>query len=197
MSGADLTIGRLARRFGLSRSTLLYYDRIGLLRPSGRTGANYRRYAPEDSERLAQICRYRSAGVPLGDVARILSSGGGEVAAVLERRLAALNQEIARLRAQQDVIVRILRRPSLRRRVRGLDKDGWVALLRAAGLDDAGMETWHREFERLAPEAHQDFLESLRIPAGDIRSIRAWARRGGGPATRGRRVLQARHARRP
>lgn len=185
MSEPSLTVGRLARRFGLSRSTLLYYDRIGLLRPSGRSGANYRRYAPEQAERLAQICRYRTAGLPLGDIARILSSGGGEVAAVLERRLVELNREIARLRAQQDVIVRILRRPSLRRRVRGLDRDGWVAILRAAGLDDAAMATWHREFERLAPEAHQDFLESLRIPAGDVRSIRAWARRGGGSGTLG------------
>ena len=29
-----LTVGVLARRFGLARSTLLYYDRSGLLRPS-------------------------------------------------------------------------------------------------------------------------------------------------------------------
>jgi DNA-binding transcriptional MerR regulator len=175
-----VTVGRLARRFGLSRSTLLYYDRIGLLRPAARSGANYRRYDGADAARLEQICRYRTAGVPLADIARLLASRGDE-AAVLERRLAELNREIARLRAQQEVIVRILRRPALRRRLRGLDRDGWVALLRAAGLDAESMRTWHREFERTAPGAHQDFLESLGIPAADVRRIRAWARRGGGP----------------
>ena len=43
-----LTIGKLARKFDLSRSTLLYYDRIGLLKPSGRTRANYRVYTPRN-----------------------------------------------------------------------------------------------------------------------------------------------------
>jgi MerR family transcriptional regulator, thiopeptide resistance regulator len=180
MPDAPATIGRLARRFGLSRSTLLYYDRIGLLRPSARTDANYRRYAPEDAARLAQVCRFREAGVPLADIRRILEARGDGLAAVLERRLAALNGEIAALRRQQDVIVRLLRRPSLRRRTRTLDKAQWVALLRAAGLDDAGMNAWHREFERSAPEAHQDFLESLGIPEADVRRIRAASRRDGG-----------------
>jgi len=35
-------ITELARKHGLSRSTLLYYDRIGLLTPSGRSEAGYR-----------------------------------------------------------------------------------------------------------------------------------------------------------
>ncbi len=193
MSDAGLTIGRLARRFGLSRSTLLDDDRIGLLSASSRSGAGYRRYAPEEAERLAQICRYRSAGVPLADVRRILERRD-DVAPVLERRLAELNRDIARLRGQQDVIVRILKRTSLRRRARVLDRAQWVALLRAAGLDDDGMRAWHREFERTSPEAHQDFLESLRIPAADIRRIRAWSRGGALPKgeARGRADLSRR-----
>lgn len=183
MTSSILTVGRLARRFGLSRSTLLYYDSIGLLRPSSRSRSNYRHYSEEDGERLAQVCRLRSAGVPLADIRRILESRGGGVAAVLERRLAELNREMSRLRGQQEVIVRLLKRPSLRRRVRALDRQQWVALLRAAGLDEDGMQAWHREFERLSPEAHQDFLESLGIPAAEIGRIRTWSRRratGGG-----------------
>jgi len=38
------TVGRLARRFGLSRSALLYYHRIGLLVPSMGGDGRYRRY---------------------------------------------------------------------------------------------------------------------------------------------------------
>ena len=47
-----LTVGRLAKRFGLSRSTLLYYDRLGLLCPSGRSGGDYRLYEDADAQRL-------------------------------------------------------------------------------------------------------------------------------------------------
>ena len=47
-AGGELTVGRLARRFGLARSTLLYYDRIGVLRPSARSAAGYRLYDAGD-----------------------------------------------------------------------------------------------------------------------------------------------------
>lgn len=42
---------------------------------------------------------------------------------------------------------------------------------------DRDMDRWHSEFERLAPEAHQDFLEFLGIDASEIDSIRQRARR--------------------
>ena len=48
------TVGHLARSFGLSRSTLLYYDSIGLCKPSGRSAANYRTYTEKDRERLGR-----------------------------------------------------------------------------------------------------------------------------------------------
>lgn len=170
------TISRLARRFGLSRSTLLHYDRIGLLRAPARSGAGYRRYGAEAARRLERICLYRSAGVPLSEIRRILDGPREGVAAALERRLVALREELARLRAQQDVIVRVLQRPDLARRYRGLDRAGWAALLQAVGLDEAAMLRWHAAFEEAAPDAHQEFLESIRVPATDIQRIRRMAR---------------------
>jgi len=64
------------------------------------------------------------------------------------------------------------------RRSRALTKKRWVALLRASGLNDDDMHQWHVEFERMEPEAHRDFLESLGIPKAEVRSIRAWSRQG-------------------
>ena len=170
------TVGLLARKHGLSRSTLLYYDSIGLLRPSSRTRANYRRYSEDDSRRLGLICRYREVGLSLSDIGRILRGPSGGVASILERRLEALNAEIAVLREQQRIIVRLLRNRSRLGRTRALDKRGWTALLRAAGMTEEDMRRWHVEFERLAPQAHQDFLESLGIPSGEIGTIRRWSR---------------------
>ena len=42
--------GELAKSAGLSRSTLLYYDRLGLLRPVGRSESNYRLYSATDAD---------------------------------------------------------------------------------------------------------------------------------------------------
>ncbi len=178
--GTVFTVGQLAREFGLSRSTLLYYDSIGLLRPSGRSAANYRVYDPADRRRLESICRYRDAGLGLKEIGEILDGSSRGTAAILQRRLDALNDEIAERRDQQRVIVRLLRHREPLRRTRALDKEGWVAVLRATGLTDAEMRRWHVEFERMSPEAHQDFLESLGIPPDEIRGIRRWSREQSG-----------------
>ena len=169
------TITRLARMFRLSRSTLLYYDRIGLLRPSERSDANYRLYGAADRKRLAQICRYREAGLSLDTIGKILAAPRPQVVKALERRLEALNHEIHHLRNQQRVIADLLKNPHLLAGTRALDKQRWVAVLRTAGLDDAAMWQWHVAFERMSPEAHQDFLESLGIDAREIDEIRAWS----------------------
>ena len=171
-----LTVGLLARRFALSRSTLLYYDSIGLLRPSGRSKSNYRLYSESDCRRLESICRYREAGLGLEEIQQVLGGSSSKVAAILEGRLGALNSEIAVLREQQRVVVRLLRNRARLRRARALDKQAWVALLRATGLTEDEMRKWHVEFERMAPEAHRDFMESLGIPADEIRSIRRASR---------------------
>ncbi len=170
-----LTISKLARRFGLSRSTLLYYDSIGLLSPSLRSRANYRLYSEKDVERMELIDLYRQAGLPLKDIARILDSDQG-TAKALGARLRTLGEEIRKLRRQQQTIVDLLRDEASLRETRSLDKQRWVAILRATGLDDDDMWRWHVEFERLSPEAHQDFLESLGLGDEEIERIREGSR---------------------
>ena len=168
-------ISQLARRHGLSRSTLLHYDRIGLLRPQQRSRSNYRVYSAADCRRLEKICRYRRAGLSLQEIRAVLAAPQHQTVQALERRLEALNREIRALRTQQQVIVDLLKDRSLLAGTRVLDKDRWVAVLRGAGLDDAAMGQWHVAFERMSPEAHQDFLESLGIDAAEIAEIRSWS----------------------
>src|SRR5512140_3897783 len=103
-----LTVTRLARRCGLSRSTVLYYESIGLLRASGRTPGNYRQYGEREIDRLRQIRAYRNAGLRLADIRSVLSSPAGDAAAVLKRRLVELDGEIEALRGHQRVILTLL-----------------------------------------------------------------------------------------
>ncbi len=56
-----------------------------------------------------------------------------------------------------------------------MNKEKWVLLFREIGLDEATMIKWHKEFEARFPSGHQSFLEWLKIPQGEISSIRARA----------------------
>ena len=47
----------------MSRTALLYYESIGLMRPPERSAGNYRRYGERDLKRLLEIRAYRDAGL--------------------------------------------------------------------------------------------------------------------------------------
>jgi hypothetical protein len=57
-------------------------------------------------------------------------------------------------------------------------KEKWVAIMEGCGFTEAQMHAWHVEFERAAPDEHQEFLEFLHIPADEIRRIREFSRKG-------------------
>lgn len=168
------TIGQLAKKFNLSRSTLLYYGSVGLLEASSRSGANYRQYSEEDARRLEQICTYRRSGLPLEDIKKILNSPDSMTAAILEKRLDELSEEIQKLRSQQHFIIQILKNDRLLKRVGVINRDTWTSLLRSLGFDSRTMKRWHMQFEKNFPEEHQMFLESLGITPDEIKAIRAW-----------------------
>lgn len=180
-----MTISQLGGKHGLSRSTLLYYDRIGLLKPGGRLGNGYRYYTDGDDRRLRQIRLYRQTGLPLDGIRRILERPRKDLAAALERQLYDVLAQMEALRGRQRVIVGLLMRRRLLEQVRNMDREKWVGLLRASGFTDDDMDRWHRDFERTDPEYHQRFLEFLGIPPGAILAVRRRARKGLPPSAPG------------
>lgn len=166
------TIGMLSKKYGLSRSTLLYYDSIGLLQPSERTAANYRRYSEEDAARLEQICLYRETGMALADIKTILESAKHYTDEILEKHLSDLNKEIKKLEIQRRIIVHMLKNKGSEENAHSLNKDTFVSVLRSAGIGDKDMEKLHVQFEILSPNEHQAFLEFLGMPQEEIKLIR-------------------------
>ena len=171
------TISKLARAHGLSRSTLLYYDRIKLLPPSGRTASGYRCYTERDEKRLKKICGFRQAGLALADIRKLLSTGTKPSTRIFAERLQAIGGQILDLRNQQRLLTGLLKRAASGKCPPSVDKAMWVEMLRAAGMDAKAMNRWHTEFERRAPQAHQEFLASLGIPEKEIELIRSWSRK--------------------
>ncbi len=172
-----LTVSQIARRFGLSRTTILYYESCGLLKPGHRTSANYRLYGEKEARVLEQICLYRSVGLSVSSIRAMLANSQTEVAALLRRRLSEVDSEIGRLREHQRVILQLLQSKSILRRTKNMTKDKWVSIMKAAGFSEDNMRRWHREFEKAAPEDHNEFLAYLHIPAAEIKSIREWSRK--------------------
>ena len=74
-----LTVGKLSEKFGLSRTALLYYDRIGLLTPAGRSESGYRLYDDAAIERKIARAQLKAYGADGITVQQFNESAGGQV----------------------------------------------------------------------------------------------------------------------
>ncbi|WP_399890371.1 MerR family transcriptional regulator [Streptomyces sp. BBFR51] len=93
-------IGELARETGLSIRALRYYDRLGLLTPSARTGGGHRCYDAADVRRLHRILALRSFGLPLTQIRAVLDAEPDHDPARLIRRQLDVVEERLRQTAQ-------------------------------------------------------------------------------------------------
>jgi DNA-binding transcriptional MerR regulator len=105
---AELKIGELAERTGLTVRTLRHYDEIGLLQPSARTGAGHRLYSGEDVRRLYRIVALKHLGMPLAEISDLLDRAGADPRPIVRKHLERLEQLLAlqgRLRDRLNVIL--------------------------------------------------------------------------------------------
>lgn len=72
-----------ARMTGVTVRTLHHYDRLGLLKPSGRTAAGYRLYGERDFARLQQIVTLKFLGLPLKQIKSLLEQNALGLATTL------------------------------------------------------------------------------------------------------------------
>lgn len=82
-------VSDFAEKAGITVRTLHHYDRLGLLKPSGRTEAGYRLYGERDFGRLQQIVTLKFIGLPLRQIKDLLDRSDLDLAATLrlQRRL--------------------------------------------------------------------------------------------------------------
>jgi DNA-binding transcriptional MerR regulator len=94
-----MNVGKVAALAGVTVRALHHYHRIGLLSPSGRTAAGYRRYSSADLDRLHQVLLYRELGFPLEEVATLLDDPSADPEAHLRRQHALLRDRLDRTTA--------------------------------------------------------------------------------------------------
>jgi DNA-binding transcriptional MerR regulator len=95
-----------AKRAGVTIRALHHYDRLGLLKPSGRTTAGYRLYTDRDLVRLEQIVALKFIGFPLSQIRELLSRKDLDVVAALRQQ----RQIIAEKRDHLDRAIRAIER---------------------------------------------------------------------------------------
>lgn len=90
------SVGEICERTGITRKTLFYYDRIGLLCPSERTDRqNFKLYDSKKLVRLEEIVSYRRAGLSIREIRELLDDGQ-------DKRLEILEQAMERLLKEKD-----------------------------------------------------------------------------------------------
>ncbi len=67
-----LTVTQIATQFGVSRTTILYYEKEELLIPACRSENGYRWYGEKEIERLKAITSYRSYGLSVSSIRTLL-----------------------------------------------------------------------------------------------------------------------------
>jgi DNA-binding transcriptional MerR regulator len=171
------TIGRLGELCGLSRSTLIYYDSIGLLEPSGRSISGYRLYSKEDRSRLERIVAFRALGLELERIGELLDLPEDGPAGSLLGRVFEINGRIAELRAQQRGILDLLEArgglgvgPSS---IRALGK-----IAREAGITESNYRGLHEAFESVLPAEHRRLLGLLGFGEAEIEEFLAKLKKG-------------------
>lgn len=168
-----LTISKLAKKFNISRASILYYEREELLLPASRTDNGYRWYGEKEQEKLQTIINYRSFGIPVNEIRELIKKSESNAQnQILRKQFDHLEKEIQGLKQQQLAIVNFLNAPELLDG-QGMTKEKWTQIMQSSGMNDKDMLNWHRQFEKLEPESHQEFLESLQISKDEIKLIRA------------------------
>lgn len=69
-----MTVNEVSKLTGVSIRTLQYYDKIGLLKPSGYTDSGYRLYDDAALERLQQILLFKELEFPLKEIKDIIDA---------------------------------------------------------------------------------------------------------------------------
>ncbi len=82
---------------GVTVRALHHYDRLVLLKPSGRTDAGYRLYHRSDLEKLEQIVVLKHPGVPLRQIRQLLEQRPSDLLAVLRAQKSALERQRRRI----------------------------------------------------------------------------------------------------
>ncbi|MCK6265793.1 methyltransferase domain-containing protein [Vibrio sp. ZSDE26] len=122
-------ISELAKKVGLSRTALLYYEKQKLI--TGQRQSNgYRVYSDKDVQRVLLLQQLQAGGLTLKECKACLEAKVDRT--LLQNRLRTLDEEIEKKRQSRQLL--------------------------AAMLGEGDLKAWHENIDSVAPDAHLDWL---------------------------------------
>lgn len=102
-------IGEFSKALAVTTDTLRYYEKNGILSPSGRSNSGYRLYSEDDFRCMQFIVRAKSIGFSLNEIKELLSinldkqdHSCGEVKSLTDHKLAQVEAKIMELTRFKD-----------------------------------------------------------------------------------------------
>jgi DNA-binding transcriptional MerR regulator len=130
-----IRIGQLAAQCGVTRDTIRFYERMGLLPKPRRTLTRHRVYDDRSAQQILFIKRSQDLGLTLDDIRQLIElmdsespMTGMRVAEILRTRLAAIEERIGSFERYRDRLKQVITRTGER-------SDGH-ALYQELGIDD-------------------------------------------------------------
>lgn len=105
-----MNIGQAAQASGVTAKMIRYYESIGLMPPSPRSEAGYRRYGEQDLHLLRFIRQSRRLGFGIDQIRQLLAlwqdrgRSSSQVKALAQSHVDELNQRIGELVAMRDTL---------------------------------------------------------------------------------------------
>jgi DNA-binding transcriptional MerR regulator/ubiquinone/menaquinone biosynthesis C-methylase UbiE len=140
-----VSISKACQILGVARSTLLYYERMGMVAPKRNPDNGYREYSQGDMELLLMVRQLKRAGFTLKESMTVMK--GALDPDLLLARYTALCQEIETMTMAREVVKSLL-----------------VSATGELPPGDASArrgQNWHAEFEQKGAEAHFTWLKRL------------------------------------
>ncbi len=161
-------VRQFAARTGVTVRTLHHYNRLGLLKPSWRSGAGHRLYRESDVARLEQIVVLKFLGLPLAQIGRLLETRSS-LADTLGRQRHVLAEKRDRLDA---AIAAIQRAEASLQAGRDRDWDLFAAIVREIKMQEH--EDWTTKYYSPDARAKVEARKTLWNPDLQAQVTRDW-----------------------
>lgn len=161
---------QFAERAGVTVRTLHHYDRLGLLKPAGRTEAGYRLYTDRDFQRLEQIVVLKYLGLPLKQIKDLLDQRGRDLPGVLRFQRRILEER----RNLLSIVVQALHEAE--RRLNSGEMPGWEMFKKIIEVIEMQNNTeWMMRYYNDEARAKVEDRKNLWSPELQDRVTKNWA----------------------
>lgn len=108
-----MNIGAVAEQTGLSRETLRFYEKRGIVQPSGRTPSGYRTFDADAVPTLRFVRNLKKLGFTLAEIQEFLKLKGSKkessdrIRKLVQKKLREVNEKAAAIAVLQKTLARL------------------------------------------------------------------------------------------